>query len=63
MGDQIRISRTASGATVTVNVTAVHNMMDSLVKESIADRLRRCGEQVKERGHGNVPARKQEMSL
>ena len=63
MGDQIRVSRTASGATVTVNVTAVHNMMDSLVKESIAERLSRSGEQVKERGRRNVPVRKQEMSL
>ena len=47
MADDIRISKTENGGTVMVNVTAINDMIDSLVKESVIERLKRSCEPVK----------------
>ena len=63
MEDDIRIHKTENGGTVMVNVTAINEFMDTMIKESVIERLKRCGEQPKESKPKAAPSRKHEFAI
>jgi len=63
MADDIRISKTENGGTVMVNVTAINDMIDSLVKESVIERLKRSCEPAKAEKPKTVKKQRPEFAL
>lgn len=58
MADDIRVTKNPDGSTSMVNVTAINDMIDSIVKESVIERLRRSCEAVKTEKSKAVAAQK-----